>query len=174
MNRNRESGVLPMYRQVLWRLQPPSEIFACTNFRAFLQDFTWWQHTLEFTLWDHVSIYIHLACKLHSSLYMLMSISCLRPYFGYGQILRFVCVCCVRHERICCTHTLSHIRCRISIVMINDQLIMSVTLVTCTVGQSCWTCVSIWFSHIIIKSCKCMFVWSPMHHLNVHTLSHFC
>ena len=68
-----------------------------------------------------MSLYIHLACSLHSSLCMLMSKSCLRSGTGYAQSLFFVCVFCGRHERICRTHTQSHIHYRASASIMNDQ-----------------------------------------------------
>ena len=77
--------------------------------------------------------------------FMLMSKSCLWPCFGYAKNPRFMCTCCICCESMCHTHTWSHIHCRTSIIMVDQRLIMSVTLVTCTVSQSCWTCVSGWF-----------------------------
>ena len=139
-----------------------------------LKSLTWWLRTLGFSPWARVSLYICLACSLHSSFCMLMYKSCLRPCSGYAQSLHSVCACCVRYQRICCTHTRSHIHCRTSIVSINEQSITSVVLVTHIIGQSCWTCVSGWFGHFLIKSCECVFLWSPMHLSIVHTLSHFC
>ena len=105
---------------------------------------------------------------------MLMLKSCLRPCFGYAQSPHFVCTGCVHYERIYHAHTWSHIQCRTSVIMVNQRLITSVVLVTCTVGQSCWTCVSRWFGCFFVKSCECVFVWSLMHLSIVHTLSHFC
>lgn len=51
-----------------------------------------------------------------------MTKSCLRPCSSYAQSLCFVCVCCVRLESICHTHTWSHVHCHTSIILImNDQ-----------------------------------------------------
>jgi len=78
-------------------------------------------HT-RFTPWTRVSLYIFLACLLHSSLCMLMSKSFLQPFFGYARSVCFICVCCVRHEGLFFTHTRSHIHCHASILSImNDQ-----------------------------------------------------
>jgi len=100
----------------------PPKFWPAPILEPHLESFTWWLHTLRFTPWAHVSLYIHLSCLLHPSLCMLMYKSCLRPCSGYAQSLCFICVWCVHHESIYHTHTWSHIHCRASILPImNDQ-----------------------------------------------------
>lgn len=137
--------------------------------RVSLDDYTHSGSILEL-VWVFTS---YLLYSLHSSLYMLMSKSSLQLCFRYAQSLCFVCACGIRYESIYCTHTWNHIHYCTNIISINEWSIMSLVLVTYTIDQFCWTCVSRWFGHLIIKSCECVSVWSLVHLSIVHTLSHF-
>lgn len=110
---------------------------------------------------------LSLACSFHSIFCMLVFKSCLRPCSGYDQSLCFVCAYCVRHESIYRTHTQSHIHCQESVVSINERSITSVALVTCSVSQSCWICVSRWFElfrHRVMWVCVCMVTYASFDH----------
>lgn len=68
--------------------------------------------------------------------------SYLRPCSVHAQGICFMCTCCARYESICCAHTRSYMHCRASVITVVQRSIISVMLVTLTVSQSCWTCVS--------------------------------
>jgi len=105
---------------LLYRLQPLSKFWPTPILKPPLNCYIWWIHTLGFTLWACVILYICLACSLHSSLCMLMSTSFLWPCSGYDQSLCFVCPCCVHYEIICHTHTWSHIHYHERLISINE------------------------------------------------------
>jgi len=159
----------------------PSVVAATTTIQNFslheFQSYTWRVHLMTtHTRVQSMSLCesLHrLACSLHSCICMLMSKSSLQPCSGYAQNLFFVCACCVRYESICRTHKQSHIRyCTNVISIMNEKSWVSRLSLTPSVSHVEHVCLD-GLGHVIFNLCECVFVWSPMHLLVVHTLSHF-
>jgi len=173
-------SMLFLYQNVLQQHYPPVvattttlQNLACTNFRASPEEF----HLMI----AHNQVHSMRSCKsLHSpylfiaskSLHADVQVMLATMFWLYSKSLLCMCLLCSPWKHLSHSHTESHSLLR-KLHLDYEQSITSVTLVACTISQSCWTCVSRWFGRLIINSCECVFLWSPMHLSIVHTLSHF-